>query len=222
MMPPSDAEPRPEGDQAATVRASRLIALFFPEPRGFGEVRQVEPEEVPETARKLLDHRSHMTVTMEAFVGGLVGLRVLGERRDVADGEPAGRDLYIREIELVSPAGEPVQYGIVSVDLAALPPMARERILAGSAPLGRVLIEAGTLRDIHDVSLVRITAGPELARRIGVATGRILHGRVAAISLSQSPGSATPSTGSIESAASRQFAQAPRSAVELLEIPLVG
>lgn len=222
MMLPPNPEPHPEGGPAAADRANRLIALFYPDPRRFGEVRQVEPQEVPEPFRKLLDHRSHMTVTMEAFVGGPVGLRVLGERREWAGAGPDSRELYTREIELVAPAGEPVQYGIVSVDLAAVPPLARERILAGSAPLGRVLIEAGTLRDVRDVSLVRITAGHEFARRSGVEPGRVLHGRVAAISLAEPNGSSTPSSGSIASAASRQAAQSSRPAVELLEIPIVG
>lgn len=221
-MLPLNSEPAPEGEAAAAVRANWLISMFFPDPRRFGEVRQVEPQEVPEPLRKLLDHRSHMTVTMEAFVGSPVGLRVLGERREPAGAEPDSRELYTREIELIGPAGEPVQYGIVSVDLAAVPPLARERILAGSAPLGRVLIEAGTLRDVRDVSLVRITAGPEFARRIGVEPGRVLHGRVAAISLAEANDSSTPTSGSIESAAFRQASQSSRPAVELLEIPLVG
>lgn len=205
---------------AATVRAHRLIAVFFPDPGQFGEVVEVGPHDVPQPQRQLLDHRSHMTVTMEAFVGGQVSLRVLGEWSERVPGGPGQPGFYAREIELLSSSGEPVQYGIVRVDLAAVSSVPRERILAGSAPLGRVLIEAGTLRDVHDVSLVRIAAGPRLASRIGVEPGCTLYGRVATISLA-SPSSAR-STASVDSAATVHPTQVSRPAVELLEIPLVG
>ena len=221
-MLPRNPEPPSKGETVAAVRANRLISSFYPDPRRFGEVRQVGSQEVPEPFRTLLDHRSHMTVTMEAFVGGPVGLRVLGERRERAEGGPDSRELYTREIELIAPSGEPVQYGIVSVDLGAVPPLARERILAGSAPLGRVLIEAGTLREVCDVSLLRIAAGQEFAHRSGVEPVRVLYGRVAAISLAEPNGPSTPNSGSIVSAAFRQAAQSSQPAVELLEIPLVG
>lgn len=222
MMLPHDPEPPRDREPGAAVRANRLISLFYPDPRGFGEVRHVEADEVPEPLRRLLDHRSHMTVTMEAFVGGAVSLRVLNERRGGSGNGLDDEDRYDREIELISPVGVPVQYGIVSVDLAAMPLPARERILTASAPLGRVLIEAGTLRDVHDVFLVRITAGRELARRIGVDLGRFLYGRVAAITLGEATIPPTPAPGSIASAGSRQTAPSPRPAVELLEIPIVG
>lgn len=226
-MPTPDPESTCEGRGSASVRANRLVPPFFQEPSRFGEIFEVGSHDVPEPDRRLLDHRSHMTVTMEAHVGGALGLRVLQEHREPVSGDKGLRGLYAREIMLLSPTGKPVQYGIVRVDLRAVAADVRERILAGSAPLGRVLIEAGTLREVHDVALVRIAAGPELARRIGVTPGCTLFGRVATISLSREAGSPTQgftarTAGAIDFAASVQPSQVSRPAVELLEIPLVG
>lgn len=228
-MPRPDSVSTCEGLGSASVRANRLVSLFFPEPCWFGEILEVGPHDVPEPVRQLLDHRSHMTVTLEAYVGGALGLRVMQDLREPlpGDSDPGVADSpgrYAREIMLLSPRGKPVQYGIVRVDLRAVGTDVCERILAGSAPLGRVLIEAGTLRDVHDVALVRIAAGRELARRIGIEPGRTLFGRVATISLAAgSPPQGFPSrtSGTVGFAASLQPSQASRAAVELLEILLV-
>lgn len=229
-MPTPDPDSTCDGTGFAVARANRLVPLFFEDSRQFGEILEVGSSDVPEPHRRLLDHRSHMTVTMEAFVGGSLGLKVLRERPVAVSGDADATGLYAREIMLLAPSGEAIQYGIVRVDLAALLPDVRERILTGSAPLGRVLIEAGTLRDVHDVELVRIAAGQELARRIGVESGRTLYGRVAAISVaSGSLATGSPQRGlpartapAVDPAASLQPSQVSRPAVELLEIPLVG
>lgn len=213
-MPRPDPESTCEGRAVVSGRANRLVPLFFQEPSLFGEIREVVSHEVPQPLRSLLDHRSHMTVAMEAHTGGPLGLRVMQEHREpVPSGADAGNADssrgYAREIMLLSSGGKPVQYGLVRVDLGAVGTGVRERILSGSAPLGRVLIEAGTLRDVHDVTLVRIATGRELARRIGAYPGLTLFGRFATISLSA--GSSAP----------MPLPQSSRPAVELLEIPLV-
>lgn len=228
--PKIDPESTCESRGSAAVRANLLVPLFFQEPCWFGEILEVRPHDVPKPVRRLLDHRSHMTVTMEAFVGGSLGLRVMQERREPVVGETdsEGADSpgrYAREIMLLSPSGTPVQYGIVRVDLRAVAADVRERILVGSAPLGRVLIDAGTLMDVHDVALVRIDIGRELARRIGLEPGCTLFGRVATISLaagSLPQGFASRTSTTVGFAASPQPSQASRPTIELLEIPLVG
>ncbi len=209
-----ESESTCEGRAAVSGRANRLVPLFFLEPSLFGEIREVGSHEVPQPLRRLLDHRSHMTVAMEAYVGESLGLRVMQEHREpVSSGAHAGgadpSSRYAREIMLLSSDGRPVQYGLVRVDLSAVGAAVRERILSGSAPLGRVLIEAGTLRDVHDVTLVRIATGRELARRIGVDPGLTLFGRFATISLSSGSTAPVP------------LPQSSQPAVELLEIPLV-
>lgn len=223
-MSTPDPDSTCDGRAFAAARANRLVPLFFRDLLRFGEVLEVGSSDVPEPYRRLLDHRSHMTVTMEAFVGGTLGLKVLQERLEAGSGDADSTGLYAREIMLLAPSGSPVQYGIVRVDLGAVLPDVRQRILAGSTPLGRVLIEAGTLRDVHDVELVRISAGQELARRIGIELGRTLFGRVATISLATgSPQQGFPArtATAVAITASLQPSQVSRPAVELLEIPLV-
>lgn len=165
----------------AVGRAGRLIALVCGERQRFGEVAAVGSADVPGTERSLLDHRSHMTVTMERHHGCAVELQVLSERH----GEDADGRWYAREIVLRRPDGAIVQYGIVRIDLAAIGPNEAAAILAKSAPLGRILVSAGVLCDVQRVELLRIEAGPHLRERAGL--GATLYGRVAEITVAGRP-----------------------------------
>jgi len=162
-------------DDDAVARAGRLVDLFC-EPRGsFGTFEAVPAAAVPEPDRQLLDHRSHMTVTMERHHGCTVDLRVVAERHPAG----AGGDSYAREILLVRPDGVVVQCGIVRIDLATLDAETAAAIRGRAAPLGRILVAAGLLCEVQRVALLRIEAGPHLGRWVG--RQRRLHGRVAEI-----------------------------------------
>jgi chorismate-pyruvate lyase len=165
------------------ARAARLIALFCTGTEEFGRCSAVAPTDVPEVPRRLLDHHAHMTVTMEGHHGCLVTLRVVAERSD-PPGERGGR--YAREILLTRPDGTVVQYGIVRIDLDAVDAPTAARIRRGVEPLGRILIEAGLLCEVHDVRLLRIVPGPHLARRLGTDGGETF-GRVAEIVVAGRP-----------------------------------
>ena len=164
----------PSEDLAAEDRALRLVRLFSADPREFGSVSEVAAVDVPEPYRTLLDHHRHMTVAMERFHGGPVTLRVVARTPPGADGG------YAREILLSTPDGRVVQYGIVRINLAALPPSAAARVREESAPLGRVLIDAGVLCDIQGVRLLQILPGPHLASLLGTGA---TYGRVARIAV---------------------------------------
>ena len=166
----------PSLDLSAVGRALALVREFCPDPSAFGRFRELPAAAVPEPAHRLLDHRGHMTVTMERFHGGPVGLRVVAERRPAAAG-----DRYAREILLVRGDGAVVQHGIVRIDLAALPPPAAAAVLAGREPLGRILIDAGILCAVQDVRLLEVAVGPHLAALLGCRPDAVSHGRVAAI-----------------------------------------
>jgi chorismate-pyruvate lyase len=155
------------------ARAADLAQLFC-DPAGFGSLRGISAAVVPEPARRLLDHRSHMTAAMER-VHGPVGLRVVS----IASGGP-----YAREIILENSAGRPVQYGIVRIDLTALDEAIVEQIRAAQRPLGRILIDGGVLREVQDVDLLEVVPGPHLRGVLDLpeAAGP-LHGRVAEIAL---------------------------------------
>jgi hypothetical protein len=145
----------------AAARAAMLAGLFAPSER-IGRIRAIAAEHVPQPHRDLLDHHSHMTVAMERFHGESVALRVVATRLPTATDTT-----YAREILLLNSQGQPVQYGIVRIDLAALEPAVADQIRAARTPLGRVLIEAGVLCDVQHVQLLEVTPGPHLAEFIG-------------------------------------------------------
>lgn len=165
----------------AVARAARLVSLFCPDAAAFGRWSAVDLHDVPEIPRRLLDHRSHMTVTMERHHACRLDVRVVAEQK-AAEGSGAR---YAREILLVRPDGQVVQYGIVRIDLAAVDPATAAAIRRAAAPLGRILIEAGLLCDVHRVSFVRITPGPHLGGILAMPGP--LSGRVAEILVGGQP-----------------------------------
>ena len=162
-------------------RALELAALFCRQPADFGSFVEVRPADVPQPARGLLDHRSHMTVAMERHHGGPVGLRVVAERVI----ETGQSERYAREILLVGPDGAVVQHGIVRIDLAVLQAETAAAIRAAQVPLGRILVEAGLLCDVQNVRLLRVQPGPHLAALLGGEAATF--GRVAEIRLGGRP-----------------------------------
>jgi len=172
---------------AAVDRARDLVGFFHPALATFAEVAAVTAAQLPAAARALLDHQSHMTVAMERFHGGPVGLEVLHRREDAA-----GR--YAREILLTRPTSaaggsRPVQYGIVRIDLGRLAPAVSAAVRSESIPLGRILLAAGLMMDVHGVALLRIAPGPHLAQCFGGASPAVSEtfGRVAEIGLDGVP-----------------------------------
>lgn len=169
----------------AVDRALTLAADFWFPPDAVGRLRAVPVAVVPQPFRDLLDHRSHMTVAMERRHGAPLGVRVLAVKHD----GPTG---YAREILLLGPAGGVVQYGIVRIDLAAVDDQTAAAIQAGTTPLGRLLIDAGILRDVHDVHLLEVVPGSRLSSLLaGDTAGTVAldrtFGRVARIDLDGRP-----------------------------------
>lgn len=177
-------------DRDPVARATRLVGLFNSQAGDFGELRAVRPEEVPAPYRDLLDHESHMTVAMERLHGAPVSLQVVASEAGSADA--AGhRGWYAREILLLS-AGRVVQHGIVRIDLGQVDDGTAAAILAAKIPLGRILIDANLLRNVHDVHLLEVEPGPRLLRLFAVEAAAPLplgrtFGRVAEISLGGRP-----------------------------------
>lgn len=161
----------------AVARAAALVDVFVQPTTACGAFFPVSAGDVPEPFRSLLDHDSHMTVAMERHHRGPVGLRIVAEMTGPGDA-------YAREIVLIGPGGDVVQFGIVRLDLAAVAAETAARIRAGDTPLGRVLLDEGTLCAVGDVALVRVEPGPHLQRLIGP---RPTFGRVATIAVAGRP-----------------------------------
>src|SRR5262249_45201915 len=122
----------------------------------------------------------HMTVTVEAFHGDSVDVRVLARRREGL--------IYARKILLtLHHSGRVVQFGIVRVDLGILAPPARDAIIAEGTPFARVLIDHGVVRRIEPTAFLRIDPGPAQMAWFGLERPQPLYGRLAIIHCDDHP-----------------------------------
>ena len=155
-----------------------LFALFPAEP--VPRYTLVPGDEVPAPYHDLLVHEHHMTVTVEAYHGGPVDVRVLEYRQD--------DDHYSRKILLVLQAtGQIVQFGIVRIDLSKTTPEVGAAIVSRKTPVGRILIQHDVLRRIEPTEFVRIDAGPEQMAWFGESGRGVLYGRLAIIHFDGKP-----------------------------------
>lgn len=125
---------------AADALAS-LCAGFVPPERAPIGARVLTGAALPQPYRSLLDHHDHMTTTLERYHGRPIELRVLESR--------INGDRYDRKILLTAGTDRFIEFGIVHMDLGAIPPAARDEIERRSAPLGEILIRHNVLRRIE-------------------------------------------------------------------------
>jgi chorismate-pyruvate lyase len=150
-----------------------LCALF--PPADYLAVHElIPPEHVPPPYHGLLVHEHHMTVTVEAYHGGLVDVRVLDRR--LVD------DVYARKILLtLQRTGEVVQLGIARVRLRFTSDAVRAEILAARTPLGRILIEHDVLRRVEPTAYLRVVTGLAMMDWFTLAQPTVTYGRLAII-----------------------------------------
>jgi chorismate-pyruvate lyase len=169
-----------------------LTAVFYPTPTGgpsadLGQFTRVEASDMPAGYRGLLAHDGHMTVTMELCHLTKVNVEVLDRRTD-ADGKHYSRKILLRTQSADSVTkGRVVQFGLVRMKLACLPPEVCEEILSEETPLGRVLISHGLLMKVRLLSLWRIEPGPDLCRALELERPSTLYGRTAMIDVDGEP-----------------------------------
>jgi chorismate-pyruvate lyase len=102
----------------------------------------ITPEHLTAEERFLLDHQGHMTTTLEAFYGHTVRLEVL-------DCWEQSR-WYSRAVLLhLAPFFRPVQFGVVVLELSALPAEIQQAIRRRQAPIGRLLMRYDPLRTVR-------------------------------------------------------------------------
>jgi len=174
--------PAPQASEADlyTPSATRLATLFFSD---LGEVGRFEPVNVGDLttdSRTLLAHTDHMTVALERFHHSTVSVRALSEWRD--DASYARCSLLSRQSD-----GAIVQFGIMRIWVADLPPTAKDQIAKKQAPLGRVLIEHNLLRDVELITLWRIEPGRALQEHLQVNGKAPVFGRTAQILVDERP-----------------------------------
>lgn len=157
-----------------------LTDLFTGEDAFVSLAEHIPRSGTPEPYRSLLVHNHHMTVTMEQYHGCKVDVRVLEERLE--------DELYCRKITLVKQGTDQVvQFGIVRFNFHFVTQEVRDEILRGDIPLGRILIDYNVLREVELAAIVRLTAGPDLARCLQMPEGETTYGRLATIFCNHQP-----------------------------------
>ncbi len=157
-----------------------LVKLFPNEQRLFERTEHVSSATTPEPYKSLLAHYHHMTISMEEYHKSSVDVIVLDQRLD--------ENVYSRKILLVKTGTEQVvQFGIVRFNFDYVTQAVKDEILAGQIPLGRVLINHNVLRHVDLGAVLRITAGPGLAKVMHIEPGQVTYGRLATIFCNQQP-----------------------------------
>jgi hypothetical protein len=158
----------------------RTLFALFPTAGDEPEFELVPADKVPPPYHALLVHEEHMTVTVEAYHGDLVNVRIL-ER--VLNG-----DFYARKILLeLQGSGRVVQFGIVRVNLRFCSADVRQEILAGQTPFGRILINHNVLRRIEPTAFLRVTPGPAMMKWFNLKRPIPTYGRLAYIHCDEQP-----------------------------------
>lgn len=154
---------------------------MFPDPEPLLErVDHTPVTATPDPYGEMLAHNHHMTVTMESYHKTAVDVVVLEQESD--------GDLYFRKILLVKKGTDfPVQFGLVRFNFQYVTDAVRGEILSGEIPLGRVLINHNVLRHIDLGAILRIDAGPSLAKYLQMSEGETTYGRLATIFCDNQP-----------------------------------
>ncbi len=163
-----------------TVSLDSLVAIFYAEPSQLARFKKIAAGALSDVYGQLLNHTSHMTVTVESFYNDRVDVSVLRSQNN--------QDHYCREILLSTQStGKVVQYGIVRLKLDLITEPARSEILSESKPLGRVLIEREILREVQLFDLYEVDCGPKLAEFFCINKGTRCYGRTALIHCAGEP-----------------------------------
>jgi chorismate-pyruvate lyase len=159
-----------------------LDELFAPFPPA-GDVPECEPvhaEDVPPPFDGLLVHEHHMTVTVEAYHGDLVDVRILACSHK--------GPIYTRKIVLpLHRSGKVVLFGIVRVNLDYTSAPVRAAIVEGKTPFGRVLIEHNVMRRIEPTGYMKVRPGPAQLAWFGLTKPVPMYGRLAFIYCDEKP-----------------------------------
>jgi chorismate-pyruvate lyase len=134
------------------------------------KLRDIAVEVMPEPYHSLLVHNRDMTGTLEAFYGDTLKLRVLASDRN--------GDEHMRRVLLETVGDQTiVEYGGICIYLTSFSENARERILAGSQPLGGILTELNIPFTSAPDRFIALDADQELCQLLGMSHSATLYGR---------------------------------------------
>jgi len=134
------------------------------------EATTVEAECIPEPYRSLLVHDNDMTPTLEAAYRQRIHIRLLS--RKVED------DVLLRQVVLVLDSAErPVEFGAIRIQLNQLPPEARQLVLEGKLPLGRLLQDFFIQHSSQPVGYFEVKADERIGEALKTDSLQRLYGR---------------------------------------------
>jgi chorismate-pyruvate lyase len=165
--------------QSAGPDLHELFSLFAPAD-DVPTFEIVSWDAVPEPYHGLLVHDHHMTVTVEQFYGGRVGVRIL-DRQQTAEWYARKILLYLERDNRV------VQFGIMRVHYEHLSDKVRQEIQAGDTPLGRVLIENDVHRRVQPTAFLRIQPRPGMVKYLEMERAEEMFGRLAYLHCNNKP-----------------------------------
>ena len=129
----------------------------------------LEPQDLPEPYRSLLVHSGDMTSKLEEYHHCRIHLRVLCT--------DTSETSYFREVVLLGDRELPLEYGAIDINLAAFDDQVRERILAGTQPLGGLLNEFDIEYASRPRHFIRIEPDDTIAEALALKDREGLYGR---------------------------------------------
>jgi chorismate-pyruvate lyase len=132
--------------------------------------RIVQPEALPDAARKLLVHTGDMTSRLEQHHGGGTVLQVLHCEHTSS--------VYRREVLLCLEATSlPVEYGAIEIDLSAFTGELRDLIVEAQLPLGGLLNRFGVRYYSKPRAFLKLAPDPGMNALFGAEGATELYGR---------------------------------------------
>ena len=125
---------------------------------------------IPQPYQDLLVHNLDMTSTLEKFHGARIHLHILSsQQRD---------DFYYREVVLLlDGSNRPVEFGAIKMNLGLFAPAARQAILKGHLPLGRILHENGVSHASRPKAFIKVKSDDFINSALQLTGSHLLFGR---------------------------------------------
>jgi chorismate-pyruvate lyase len=160
----------PHGRAADLSRLLQPLAMFYaPDDLPLPVGREIDGRDMPEPQQSLLVHDDDMTPTLERFIGGRVHLSV--RHVQLVSGTLA------REVVLLSPQGEPLEYGAIRIHLERFDDEPRRLIREGEIPLGRILEMFEIPHTNEPTGFFEIASDIRIAQALGLRSPARLYGR---------------------------------------------
>jgi chorismate-pyruvate lyase len=158
---------------ADPTKELRLLFAFF----GDAELPLatiIPADDVPPPYHDLLVHHGHMTEALERYYASPVAVHPY---RVHQHGEMYGRKL---DLSLFS-SGKIVMTGLMIINLTFVREEIARQIVAGTTPLGRILVDNNVLREVSSGAYLRLDPADPIVARFRQEKARPAYGRLATI-----------------------------------------